>query len=146
MNDPVNHPSHYNSWSGVECLQLNACQEYLLGNATKYMYRHRDKGAPLQDLKKALFYVETASEYHSRLYLHIPKLFPEGTYEAFLKHEDWLASQARYDEAVWFATIRKLLFRRHYSSTSEALQMLRLRTQSLVRSQERAVEAAEKAV
>lgn len=57
-HDPVNHPSHYTSHpSGVECIQITQHMSFCLGNAIKYIFRREDKGALLQDLKKAEFYV-----------------------------------------------------------------------------------------
>lgn len=53
-NDPIN-PTHYHGDSVmrfIEEFELDFC----LGNAVKYIARHRDKGG-LEDLKKALWYL-----------------------------------------------------------------------------------------
>ena len=61
--DVVNQPSHYNS-GGIEC--IDAIQEsmtsiafkgYLKGNVQKYLWRYEMKGKPLQDLRKAQWYL-----------------------------------------------------------------------------------------
>ena len=61
--DVVNQPSHYNS-GGIEC--IDAIQEsmtsiafkgYLKGNVQKYLWRYEMKGNPLQDLRKAQWYL-----------------------------------------------------------------------------------------
>ena len=62
MDDPVNSPKHYNMHGGVECIDaIEAAVEdfpsYLQGNAIKYLYRHAYKGNPIQDLEKAIWYI-----------------------------------------------------------------------------------------
>ena len=59
-NDPVNHPSHYNSHpSGIEAIQITKHCCFCIGNAIKYIWRHDKKGKPIEDLRKAIFYLET---------------------------------------------------------------------------------------
>lgn len=60
-NDAVNHPSHYNmgKYEAIEVIedwQLGFC----LGNTVKYISRagHKDKSKTLEDLKKAMWYLE----------------------------------------------------------------------------------------
>lgn len=59
--DVVNHPKHYTFGKFevidvVEDWQL----DFHLGNAVKYIARHRHKGRPLEDLRKARWYLERA--------------------------------------------------------------------------------------
>lgn len=57
-HDPVNHPKHYTSRpSGVECIQITRHMSFNLGNVVKYLWRADEKGAPLEDLKKAAWYL-----------------------------------------------------------------------------------------
>ena len=57
-NDPVNHPAHYTSHpSGVECIEVTRHMNFNIGNAIKYLWRHGAKGNPIEDLKKAAFYI-----------------------------------------------------------------------------------------
>lgn len=57
--DPVNHPPHYTRHpSGVECIQITEHMNFNLGNAVKYIWRAGEKGKPLEDLRKARWYVE----------------------------------------------------------------------------------------
>lgn len=57
--EAVNHPSHYNSHpSGVECITVAEHMGFNLGNALKYIWRADEKGAPVEDLKKAVWYLE----------------------------------------------------------------------------------------
>ena len=58
MNDPVNHPAHYTAHpSGVECIQITEHMGFNLGNAIKYIWRADLKADPIEDLRKAAFYV-----------------------------------------------------------------------------------------
>jgi hypothetical protein len=57
--DPVHHPSHYTSHpSGVECIAITEHMSFNLGNAIKYLWRADEKGAPVQDLEKAVWYIQ----------------------------------------------------------------------------------------
>ena len=57
--DLVNHPPHYTRHpSGVECIQITEHMNFNLGNAVKYIWRAGEKGATLEDLRKARWYVE----------------------------------------------------------------------------------------
>lgn len=65
MSDPVNHPSHYNNHPAkcecgrsIECITIIEHMGFSLGNAVKYLWRADEKGAPIQDLKKAIWYIE----------------------------------------------------------------------------------------
>lgn len=62
-DDAVNHPSHYTKGS-IEC--IDAIHEsmtseefcgYLKGNVLKYLWRYRLKENPVEDLKKANWYL-----------------------------------------------------------------------------------------
>ena len=67
VDDPV-HPSHYKkSETGYECIdfmELMNCPN--LATAFKYVWRYRLKGKPLEDLNKALYYVDRESELRAR--------------------------------------------------------------------------------
>lgn len=59
IDDAVNHPKHYTSHpSGIECIQVTEHMSFNLGNAVKYIWRADEKGAPLQDLEKARWYLD----------------------------------------------------------------------------------------
>lgn len=54
----VNHPPHYrDNGSGVECITVVEHMTFNLGNAVKYIWRHDSKGNPIEDLKKAQWYL-----------------------------------------------------------------------------------------
>ena len=63
-NDAVNHPKHYTS-GGIECIDAikasmtaEEFKGYLKGCALKYMWRYRLKGKPVEDLEKAMWYID----------------------------------------------------------------------------------------
>ncbi len=58
MSDNVNHPRHYTEHpSGVECIQITEHMGFNLGNAVKYIWRADLKGNQVEDLKKAVWYI-----------------------------------------------------------------------------------------
>ncbi len=59
LHDPVNHPTHYTSHpSGVECITITRHMNFNLGNVVKYIWRVDEKELPIQDLKKAEWYLK----------------------------------------------------------------------------------------
>lgn len=58
-HDPVNSPAHYTAHpSGIECIEVAEHMGFCLGNAMKYLWRADHKGAPVEDLRKAVWYIE----------------------------------------------------------------------------------------
>ena len=61
-HDPVNFPSHYNK-GDIGCIDaIKSCQGdgfkyYLQGSAIKYVWRHEHKGKPIEDLDKAIWFL-----------------------------------------------------------------------------------------
>ena len=61
--DMVNHPPHYtNHPSGIEAIQVTRHMNFNLGNAIKYIWRAGQKGDAIQDLQKAIFYLQDEIE------------------------------------------------------------------------------------
>ena len=59
MTDMVNHPPHYKSHpSGVQCIEITEHMNFNVGNAIKYLWRADAKGSPIEDLKKACWYIQ----------------------------------------------------------------------------------------
>lgn len=54
----INHPSHYNQ--GIEAIDYIESHKmgFNIGNVIKYVTRAKHKGTELQDLKKALWYLD----------------------------------------------------------------------------------------
>ena len=73
--DKVNHPRHYTQ-GGLEC--IDAIEEMLAqykdtpfismccGNALKYIWRHQHKDAPIEDLEKAIWYINKAIDWYRK--------------------------------------------------------------------------------
>ena len=66
IDDPVNSPKHYRQ-GGIECIDVikaargrEGCIQFCLGNTIKYLFRDQYKGKPLEDLKKAQWYLNYA--------------------------------------------------------------------------------------
>ena len=59
--EKVNHPSHYNSGK-IETIEyindLGIAEDFCIGNAIKYISRYKYKEKPIEDLKKAKWYLE----------------------------------------------------------------------------------------
>jgi hypothetical protein len=57
--DAVNHPGHYTQ-ARAECIDIieDLKLPYHLACAMKYIWRHRDKAKPIEDLKKARWYID----------------------------------------------------------------------------------------
>lgn len=55
----VDHPEHYNAHpSGVECIDVIEHMPFNIGNAVKYLWRLGHKGDPVEQLEKAIWYLE----------------------------------------------------------------------------------------
>lgn len=64
-HDPVNHPKHYtNHPSGIECIEITRHMGFNLGNAMKYIWRADLKNNAIEDLEKAVWYIN--DEIHKR--------------------------------------------------------------------------------
>lgn len=58
VKDKVNHPSHYCYHpSGIECIEITEHMNFNLGNAIKYVWRAGSKGNMVEDLSKAIWYL-----------------------------------------------------------------------------------------
>ena len=57
-DNKVVHPSHYNWIPGIECMDVVKHFDFCLGNAIKYIWRAGHKANTVQDLKKAIWYLE----------------------------------------------------------------------------------------
>jgi hypothetical protein len=67
MKDNINHPNHYtNHPSGIECIQITEHMNFCLGNAIKYIWRADLKDSDIEDLKKAIWYLNRELEKRSK--------------------------------------------------------------------------------
>ena len=57
--ETVDHPDHYNKHpSGIECIDVIEHMPFNLGNAIKYIWRLSYKGSAIEQLEKAIWYLE----------------------------------------------------------------------------------------
>lgn len=59
VNDPVNHPTHYTAYKGLEIIDLAEQMNFCRGNAVKYIARAglKDQATEVEDLEKAIWYL-----------------------------------------------------------------------------------------
>ena len=59
-DNAVEHPTHYMKDSGHEVIEVIKAWKlgYNLGNAVKYIARYKYKAKPVEDLKKARWYID----------------------------------------------------------------------------------------
>jgi hypothetical protein len=63
QGDPINHPKHYTLHpSGVECIAIVEWMNFNRGNAVKYIWRAGEKGDVVEDLLKAIWYLNREIE------------------------------------------------------------------------------------
>lgn len=62
-NDNVNSPNHYRQ-GGIECIEAikasmsqKGFKDYLKGNVMKYIWRYEHKGKAVEDIEKAIWYL-----------------------------------------------------------------------------------------
>lgn len=63
--DNINHPPHYNNSLAkcecgrrIECIDVTRHLSFNIGNAIKYLWRVDLKGASMDDLRKAAWYIQ----------------------------------------------------------------------------------------
>jgi len=72
--EAVNHPKHYTSLGAtceecgadIECIQISERFGFCLGNVIKYTWRAELKGKTLEDLQKAVWYLNREIERRKR--------------------------------------------------------------------------------
>lgn len=76
----INHPSHYGGDTPYEAINVIEAWglNFNLGNVVKYISRHKKKGNPLADLKKAKWYLEREIQTLEKEQLPGPDLGGEG--------------------------------------------------------------------
>ena len=64
-DDMVHCPPHYTNGNGIECIDYirqvlgeEGFVHFCHGNFIKYQHRYKYKGKPVQDIEKAMFYLE----------------------------------------------------------------------------------------
>lgn len=111
----VEHPPHYVSGSGVECINVIRTLPHGLATAMKYVWRYRDKWNPAEDLNKAMFYLndyeqqlfkskDIDGDMHRLTTIGAHMLMGTKTRSQLRTHVVWLESR-ELPEAVFFSRI-----------------------------------------
>ena len=89
-SDNVNHPSHYNDHpSKVETIEIARELPFDLGNAWKYLMRFRYKGKLVEDIAKAVWYL---NDYFNNMYNK------EGEHAKAIKQQMYLNNEQFEDD------------------------------------------------
>lgn len=83
MSDAVNHPNHYTCYEH-EVIELSSQFDFCMGNVVKYILRADHKGRKLEDLKKALWYLDYENAMVEKLSLTDAQLELAKTYKSAL--------------------------------------------------------------
>lgn len=62
MIDNVNHPKYYNLIPNIECIDVIEHFNFNKGSAIKYIWRAGNKQDEIEDLKKAIWYLNREIE------------------------------------------------------------------------------------
>ena len=94
MTDMITNPPHYqceNVTITVEPIQLCEQCGFLLGNALKYLFRYPHKGKPLEDLKKAEFYLKRWLDNQNNFDVELRGFNDEHLVFKAFKHKEFFA-------------------------------------------------------
>lgn len=142
QNDPVNHPKHYTSHpSDVECIEVTRSMSFNNGSAFKYVFRRDDKENAVQDLKKALWYVQDelakrqkwGYTFMSKLLLPFYMMSRQDEMTEYWKRTTLIIRICRYEAEPIIADIYRLLnIADHEFYSVHHLQMLAFKLQFLI--------------
>jgi len=94
--DNVNHPPHYNAHpSGIEAIDVCEHLSFCLGNAVKYVWRAGNKGDRIEDLKKALWYLDREDRRHRSFWQTLV--------------EWWAWSRMSFSRELWMIVARDVI-------------------------------------
>ena len=112
-SDTVHHPKHYISDDcGVEAIEITSLLPACISNAVKYVWRCGKKDEDLQELKKALWYINYSID--NDLPTFINELSDSLEYEALINKvkSHWTGNKYMFIDAVYWGdqeTIKKAL-------------------------------------
>lgn len=120
MAEMVNHPDHYNTGSGTECIDIIRHLPLSLGTAVKYLWRFRLKFDPQEDLDKAVFYLRdyekhlfkgktTDGEFHTATTMGAGVIIGSSLRSDLRKHIVWLLESDFMEEYDAFTALYDFL-------------------------------------
>lgn len=113
LTDTVHHPKHYTSDDcGVEAIEVTSLLPACISNAVKYVWRCGKKDEDLQELKKALWYINYSID--NDLPSSIEGLSDSLEYEALINKvkSHWVGNKYMFIDAVYWGdqeTMKKAL-------------------------------------
>ena len=114
MVDNVNYPPHYRAHaSGVECIEITEHMNFCLGNAIKYIWRAGLKKDAVEDLKKAVWYV-------NREIKRVEKIKEKGSRE-LIRHQYTESNRSSewYSSYIQKGSLQYPKYSIQYNKTSE---------------------------
>lgn len=113
MVDSVNHPKHYTSDDcGVEAIEVTSLLPACISNAVKYVWRCGKKDEDLQELKKALWYINYSIE--NDLPSFVDELSDSLEFQSLVEKvkSHWVGNKYMFIDAVYWGnqeTMKKAL-------------------------------------
>ena len=111
--DAIHHPKHYTSDNcGVEAIEITSLLPACISNAVKYVWRCGKKDEDLQELKKALWYINYSID--NDLPSFVSELSDSLEYEALINKvkSHWTGNKYMFIDAVYWGnqeTMKKAL-------------------------------------
>lgn len=112
-SDTIHHPKHYTSDDcGVEAIEITSLLPACISNAVKYVWRCGKKDEDLQELKKALWYINYSID--NDLPSFVDELSDSLEYEALINKvkSHWVGNKYMFIDAVYWGnqeTMKKAL-------------------------------------
>lgn len=113
IDDSIHHPKHYTSdGCGVEAIEVTSLLPACISNAVKYVWRCGKKDEDLQELKKALWYINYSID--NDLPSFVSELSDSLEYEALINKvkSHWVGNKYMFIDAVYWGnqeTMKKAL-------------------------------------
>ena len=111
--DTVNHPKHYTSDDcGVEAIEITSLLPACISNAVKYVWRCGKKDEDLQELKKALWYINYSID--NDLPFFVDELSDSLEFQSLVEKvkSHWVGNKYMFIDAVYWGnqkTMKKAL-------------------------------------
>lgn len=105
MDQDTINPDHYKKNGPFECIELSSKYSFCYGNAIKYVWRHGLKGNAIEDLKKALWYLDYANK-SNEILTPVLNIYSRDTVELRPKLNKLIDSDFAGAKEFWFALLQ----------------------------------------
>lgn len=124
----VSHPEHYESASGIECIEITRPLDYSLGNAVKYVWRYQHKGNPIEDLRKSEWFILDLMNRMNTLIIDPEKLMCEHVLDSMSSEFLSIDADRPHDRSelvcAWRAKVLREAMSRYDSTVVGVLQKM----------------------